>query len=309
MEQEAPPVAEVVDHASMTRPGRPALLSSVTAAMRPKQWLKNGFVAAAGLFSMELFTRDGSLTVAAAVACFCAISSAVYLLNDVIDREEDQHHPRKRLRPIASGAVSIPVALAAAAVLASLAVVGALALDPWFAATVVGYAANSIAYVTWFKYQVLLDVFSIAAGFVVRVLAGAVVLRVDASDWILICTGLLALMLGFAKRRHELLSLGREGPRHRQVLTEYSPAFLDSMMLVSAGATVTSYAVYTATGVPAEHHLAATLPFVVYGVARYLWLVLHRDEGGSPTNVVWNDRPIQAALVGWTITSAVLLAI
>jgi 4-hydroxybenzoate polyprenyltransferase len=303
----SPPAAVTTPEVDVPTPATRGVAALIVSA-RPKQWLKNGFVAAAGLFSLEIGTRSGALTVAAAVACFCAISSAVYLVNDVIDRNEDRHHPRKRLRPIAAGTLPVRTALFAAAILAVAALGGATALDYWFAATVAGYAANSVAYVLWLKYQVLLDVFSIATGFVLRVLAGAVVLRVEPSEWILICTGLLALMLGFAKRRHELLSLGEEGSRHRQVLAEYSPAFLDSMLVISAGATITSYSVYTATGVPAEHHLTATLPFVVYGVARYLWLVLHRDEGGSPTNVVWNDRPMQVAILGWIVASALLLS-
>jgi len=301
-----------VPAADTTRPpvaSRIAAPAAVLRMLRPKQWIKNAFVIAPALFGRELGDASTALVVAAAVACFCAISSAVYLVNDVLDREEDRRHPVKRHRPVAAGLVSVRTALAAAGVLAALAAAGALALDPWFALVLGGYAVNATAYSLWVKHEVVLDVFSIAAGFVLRVVAGAVVVRVEPSAWILICTGLLALMLGFGKRRGELSTLQEEAAGHRAVLTQYSHGFLDAMLVLTGGATLTSYAVYTATGEPASRHLAATLPFVVYGVTRYLWLALHRHEGENPTALVWEDRALQVTLVLWAATAAVLLAV
>jgi 4-hydroxybenzoate polyprenyltransferase len=167
----------------------------------------------------------------------------------------------------------------------------------------------TILYTMVLKHEVILDVMSIAAGFVIRVVAGAAVVSVEPSAWILICTGLLALMLAFAKRRHEGLSLAEAGTNHRRVLVHYSPAFVDGMIILTSGATLTAYAAYTTTGTAAEHHLAGSLPFVLYGVLRYLWIVFHRNGGGSPTAVVWSDRPLQIAILGWVVTVGALLAI
>jgi 4-hydroxybenzoate polyprenyltransferase len=275
--------------------------------MRPRQWIKNGFVAAPALFAQELGSVGQVGRLVLAVACFCATSSALYLLNDVLDREEDRAHPEKRQRPIAAGLLRMRVALTAAASLGFVALVAALLLDALFALVLVGYATLTIVYTLVLKYEVILDVMSIAAGFVLRVLAGTAVLRVEPSAWILICTGLLALLLAFAKRRHEMLLLAGDRGDHRRVLAQYSPAFIDAMIVLTAGMTLTSYAIYTAIGRPATHHLAATLPFVLFGVLRYLWLVFHKGEGGSPTELVWADRPLLLAVLLWALTAALLL--
>lgn len=243
----------------------------------------------------------------AATACFCFVSSAIYLLNDVIDREQDLAHPEKRHRPIAAGLVSTHLALGTAVTLAGLGLSAALILSVPFAAVLAGYAALTLVYSFFLKHQVILDVLTIAIGFVLRVIAGAVVIDVEASEWLLICMGLLALLLAFGKRRHEALLLTDTAADHRQVLNHYTPAFTDAMVILTAGATIASYAVYAATGQPAEDHLAATLPFVLYGVFRYLWLVFHDDQGGSPTEIAWTDRPLITTVVLWAITAGLLL--
>jgi 4-hydroxybenzoate polyprenyltransferase len=288
---------------------RGEVTAGLVRSLRPKQWLKNGFVAAPALFAREFDDVSNVLTVAAAVACFCAASSAVYLVNDVVDRDEDRHHPDKRTRPIAAGIVPVRVALWAAVVLGAVALAAAVALDPWFAAVLAGYVVMSLVYSLALKDEVILDVMWIAAGFLLRVAAGAVVIRVEPSPWIFICTALLALMLAFGKRRCEVHTLEDGGVNHRPVLRNYSVSFLDSMLQITAATTVASYAVYTATGAPADDHLAGTLPFVLYGILRYMWLVIHEGKGSSPTALVWSDRPLQVTIVLWVVTSAVLLSL
>lgn len=274
-------------------------------AMRPKQWIKNGFVALPALFS-EQWSSYGS--VAIAIACFCLVSSGVYLVNDVLDRETDRAHPRKRSRPVASGALSIRAALGSAGVLFAAGLVTAAVVEPALAMVLVAYIAINVAYTFGLKHQPILDVIAIAAGFVLRVVAGAVVIEVSISDWILICAGLLALMLGFAKRRGELVTLDDDGAAHRRVLGDYTVGFLDAMLYLTAAVTIASYAIYTTQGVPAEQHLVATLPVVFYGVVRYLWLVICRGEGESPTAVMWSDRPLQICVAVWAALSVILLS-
>jgi 4-hydroxybenzoate polyprenyltransferase len=226
-----------------------------------------------------------------------------------LGREEDRIHPDKRLRPVAAGELGVRTALVAAAVLAVAALAGALLLDPLFGLVLASYVIVSLCYTLYLKHEVILDVMGIAAGFVLRVVAGAAVIHTEPSVWILICTGLLAVMLGFGKRRHEILSLGEDSSRHRQVLSYYSVSFLDSMLQLTAATTLGAYAIYTATGVPASKHLAVTLPLVLYGVVRYLWLVKEKGLGGSPTNLVWTDRPLQITLLAWVALSATMLAV
>ena len=285
-------------------------LRAIGRSMRPRQWLKNGFVVAPALFGQTLTDPDDIAKVAEAVACFCAISSGLYLFNDVIDREQDRHHPRKRLRPVAAGELSVRAALTGSAVLVVAALAGAALVAPLFLAVVAAYGVLTVAYSLVLKYEVILDVMAIAGGFVLRVAGGAAAVDVEPSVWIFICTGSLALLLAFGKRRHEGASLTTVDPiRHRRVLADYSATFVEAMMVLTAGATLVAYAVYTASEPAASHHLAASLPFVVYGVIRYLWLVLHRHEGESPTALVWEDRPLQITIVGWVVAVAILLAL
>jgi 4-hydroxybenzoate polyprenyltransferase len=282
-------------------------IRALVQSLRPKQWVKNGFVAAPLVFADDLFDGPQFARAVTAVVAFCLASSATYLLNDVLDREADRLHPRKRNRPVAAGTVSVRAALAASAVLATGAIALSTLLGWQFILSVIAYLAITLTYTLWMKHAVILDVMGIAAGFVVRVIAGCVAISVEPSPWILICTGLLAMLLGFGKRRHEVITLD-DGDRaaHRRVLADYSLPFLDVMLAAMATLTIAAYAVYTATGVTTTWRVV-TLPVVAYGVLRYLWLLLQRNQGGSPTEIAWTDRPIQASVIAWVILSIAIL--
>jgi 4-hydroxybenzoate polyprenyltransferase len=228
-----------------------------------------------------------------------------------MDAAEDRRHPKKRLRPIASGQLKIPVAVAAMVVLLVLALAGAVRLSPAFAALLGAYGVMNILYSTWLKHQVILDVFVIAGGFVLRVVGGGVAIGVPLSDWLLICTTLLALFLGFSKRRHELDVLGQAAASHRQVLREYSRGFLDMMIGVVTASTVMSYALYTVSEETVRKFhtraLLLTLPFVLYGIFRYLYLVYQKSEGGDPTQTLLSDRPTLVNLLLWAAVATVII--
>jgi 4-hydroxybenzoate polyprenyltransferase len=271
-------------------------------SLRPHQWIKNLVVLAALAFSKHLFEPDAAARALLAVAVFCALSGGTYLVNDLLDRERDRLHPLKRHRPVASGALAPGPALAAAATLAAVALAASSWLGAGFAAVAVAYLALSLAYSLWLKDHVILDVLAIAIGFVLRAVAGALAIEVRFSDWLLVCTVLLALFLALAKRRHELSSLD-DAAGHRQILAEYSPYLLDQMIAVVTASCLTAYAFYTlAPETVAKYRtdrLAWTIPFVIYGIFRYLYLVHRRDQGGSPTEVLLADRPLLAAVALW----------
>jgi 4-hydroxybenzoate polyprenyltransferase len=278
------------------------VLRALVEALRPRQWVKNLFVFAGVVFGQQLFTPAAGAALAA-FALFCALSGAVYLVNDVADRERDRRHPAKRRRPVASGRLPVGVALGAAVGLAGGALAAGAALSPAFALTGLAYLALLGAYSAWLKHVVVVDVIAVASGFVLRAVAGAVAVDVEISGWLLICTILLALFLALGKRRHEVLTLGAEAPRHRPILAEYSPALLDQMIAVVTASTVTAYALYTMSPeTVAKFHtrlLPATLPFVLYGVFRYLYLLYRRQLGGSPAELVFTDRPLLLNTLLW----------
>lgn len=276
---------------------------------RPKQWIKNGFVLVPLLFSERFTSPSATLLALSATACFCLTSSAVYLLNDVLDRELDRAHPVKRYRPVAAGTLAPRTALLTASALGLCALAGALAIDVDFALVLGGYAGLMLLYTFVLKHHVLVDVVTIAAGFVLRVIAGAAAIDVEASVWLLLCMGLVALLLALGKRRGESRLLAGDAAAHRAVLAGYGARHLDAMILVIAAATVGSYGVYTAIGRAAEHHLAATIPFVLCGVGRYLWLVFHHDQGDSPTDMAWTDRILIATVAVWALTTGLLLTL
>ncbi len=269
---------------------------ALAANLRPKQWLKNLFVFAPPIFANDLFERLQMERAFAAFVVFCAAASATYLVNDVLDREGDRLHPIKRFRPIASGQVSVASALAAAAVIAALALVGAAMIGTAFLVTVVAYVLVTIAYTIYFKHSVILDVMFLAAGFVVRVAAGAVAVGVPASEWIFLCTLLLALFLGFSKRRHEITLLEAGAVNHRRVLEHYSAELLDQMIVIVATSAIVCYILYTVWPSTVErfgsNHLVFTVPFVIYGIFRYFYLIHQRHGGGDPTGALLTDRPI-----------------
>jgi 4-hydroxybenzoate polyprenyltransferase len=287
-----------------------AMLTAIVVSMRPRQWVKNLFVLAGLVFSQRLFT-SAAWTALEAFAIFCAVSGAIYLLNDVADRERDRLDPRKRERPVAAGRLPVGVAVAAAValILAGLGLSALLARP--FLVTVLAYVALLVAYSAWLKHVVIVDVLVVASGFVLRAVAGAVVIAVEMSGWLLICTILLALFLALGKRRFEYLTLDRDAARHRPILAEYSPELLDQMIAVVTASTVTAYALYTMSPETVAkfhtHLLPATLPFVLYGIFRYLYLLYRRQLGGNPSELLLSDRALMINAVGWIC--AVLLII
>jgi 4-hydroxybenzoate polyprenyltransferase len=285
-------------------------LTAILVSLRPRQWVKNLFVFAGLIFAQKLFTPAAWIAWAA-FAIFCALSGAIYLLNDVADRERDRLHPTKRERPIAAGRLGAATAAAAAAVLIAASLAAAALLPRAFLVTAVAYVVLLVAYSAWLKHIVLVDVIVVASGFVLRAVAGAVAIRVEISGWLLICTILLALFLALGKRRYEYLALGGEAAEHRPILAEYSPALLDQMIAVVTASTVTAYALYTMSPETVAkfqtHLLPATLPFVLYGIFRYLYLLYRRQLGGNPSELFLSDRALRINAVCWIL--AVLLII
>lgn len=279
------------------------MLLALLRSLRPAQWAKNAFVLAPLVFAHRL--EEPRLLAAAALAfvAFCAASSAVYLVNDLADREQDRQHPVKRLRPIAAGALPAPAAWVAALVLAAAAALAATRLDPLFGVCLAAYVALNLLYTFWLKHIVILDVMSISAGFVLRVMAGAAAIGVVVSSWLLLCTTFVALFLAFSKRRHELMLLADTAASQRRVLDQYSPTFLDQMINVTTASTVICYALYAVAPETAARlgtrYLIATLPLVLYGIFRYLYLLYQRPGPRNPTEAILRDAPFLANLALW----------
>jgi 4-hydroxybenzoate polyprenyltransferase len=278
--------------------------------MRPRQWAKNLFVFAGLHFSHKLFTPLAVVALAAFVI-FCALSGAMYLLNDVADRAKDRLHPRKRERPVASGRLSVPAAVAAAVTLVVLALAASLLISWPFAAVAAAYVALLTLYSAWLKHVVIVDVLVVASGFVLRAVAGAVAIGVEISGWLLICTILLALFLALGKRRHEYLTLGAGAATHRPILAEYSAELIDQMIAVVTASTVTAYALYTMSPETVAkfhtHWLPASLPFVLYGIFRYLYLLYRRQLGGNPSELFLNDGPLLVNTGLWLLVVLVII--
>ena len=281
-------------------------------AIRPEQWLKNGFVLSPLLFSGRALEWDAQWHAAVAFLAFCSVASAVYLMNDVVDRQADQSHPHKTQRPIAAGLISPATALVVASVLAVGGVGAGLLARPGVAVVLLSYLALNVLYTKWLKHIVIIDVFSIAAFFILRLLAGAIAVEVKPSIWLLLCGGLLALYLGFAKRRYELVLLGGRSKSHRAVLASYNTAFLDQLSVVLLSVTVVAYIMYTLESETARlvgnEMLSYSTAFVLYGVLRYLYLV-HRNEGGSPTETLLTDRSLLVAVFLWALYCGLVIYI
>jgi 4-hydroxybenzoate polyprenyltransferase len=277
-------------------------------ALRPRQWSKNLLVFAGIVFAAKFGDAGRWLDAVAAFVAYCAISSAAYLANDVRDREDDRHHPVKRYRPIARGELSPRPALGLAATLAALAVAVAAALGLVSLGFLLGFAALQAAYTLGLKHVVLLDVLAIGALFVIRAAAGAEAVDVRISPWLLLCTALLALFLALAKRRGELVLVGARRTPGRPVLEGYSLELVDQLVGIVASSTVIAYAVYTLTARDSKA-LLATVPFVVFGVFRYLLLVHRDDVGEEPEQVLLTDLPIIVAVSLWVLTAALILAL
>jgi 4-hydroxybenzoate polyprenyltransferase len=286
------------------------MLAAIVVSMRPRQWVKNLFVFAGLIFAQRLFTPLAWMSLAA-FAIFCGLSGAIYLFNDVADRERDRLDPRKRVRPIAAGRLPVGVAIGTGVVLVVSGLVLAGLLSRAFFLTAFAYVILLIAYSAWLKHIVIVDAIVVAGGFVLRAVAGAVVIDVEMSGWLLICTILLALFLALGKRRYEYVALEQDAVRHRPILAEYSPPLLDQMIAVVTASTVTAYALYTMSPETVAkfhtHWLPATLPFVLYGIFRYLYLLYQRRLGGNPSELLLSDRALLINTICWIC--AVLLII
>ncbi len=286
-------------------------MKSLLASLRPHQWTKNLLVFAPLALSKHLFEPEPLLRALAAFVLFCGLSGTVYLVNDVVDVERDRLHPRKRLRPIASGAFSTRSATLWALVLAVSCLGGSFALGLSFGLWALAYLLLNLAYSFKLKEVVIVDAIALSLGFVVRAVAGAVVIGVQFSEWLLICTILLALFLTFCKRRHELTSLEASASEHRKSLEEYSPYLLDPMIAVVTASCLMAYASYTTAPETIEKYrtdrLPWTIPFVLYGIFRYLYLVHRRDQGGSPTDILLTDVPLILDVVLWAAAILVIV--
>jgi 4-hydroxybenzoate polyprenyltransferase len=286
-------------------------VANLIVSIRPGEWTKNLFVFAGLLFGQRLTDPVAAERAGIAFLIFCALAGVVYLVNDVADRDRDRQHPRKRNRPIASGALGVQTALAAAAVLS----IGGLAapwwLGPAFFAVAAGYLFLLVLYSGPLKHIVIIDVLTIAIGFVLRVAAGVVAIGVPVSQWLLICTILLALFLGLSKRRHEIVLLADGAIGHRRILEEYSPYLLDQMIGVVTASTLMAYILYATSHETAEKFgtslLGLTIPFPLYGIFRYLYLVHRKEGGGSPAELLLNDRPLLACVALWAVAVAVII--
>lgn len=287
------------------------LARDVWQLLRPPQWTKNTVLFAALIFSKHLFIPADVARVAAAFLCFCVVASGAYVMNDIRDCERDRQHPLKSRRPLPAGRIPRGMATMLAVVLMATGLVFAAWLGIGFGALTALYLLLQVGYTFAFKEMVILDVMSIATGFVIRAAAGGVVIGVPVSPWLIICTFLLALFLGFAKRRHELVLLEELAEAHRTTLRDYSEYFLDQMISVVTASTVVAYAIYTASPEVQEKlgtdKLYLTIPFVLFGIFRYLYLVHQKEEGGNPTQLLLTDQPLLADVVLWIVTASLVL--
>lgn len=295
---------------SLGLPGRP-LVWNLVRSLRPSQWTKNLIIFLPLLFGQRLFDLGSMAYAAAAFATFCVLSGVVYLLNDVADRDGDRRHPIKKNRPIASGAVAVPAALTTAVILGAVALGAAFALRREFGFFATAYVALLACYSGPLKHVVIIDVLTIAIGFVIRAAAGAVAIDVPISNWLLFLTILLALFLALSKRRHELVLLADSATSHRPILQEYTPYLLDQMISVVTASTLVAYAFYTINPETVEKfhttRLGLTLPFPLYGIFRYLYLVHQKEGGGSPAEMLVNDRPLLICVALWALAVAFII--
>lgn len=285
-------------------------LKALLEAMRPKQWAKNIFVFAPLVFDLKLFHPVYFARTLAGFFLLCIISGAVYLINDLVDAEKDRQHPRKRNRPIASGRLSPRLALTAAVLFPLISIPLGFWLDPLFGAILAAYFVLQIAYSFALKNSVIIDAMAVAAGFVLRVAAGIPLVEAERfSPWIYTCMGLLALFISFSKRRHELTLLRENANSHRESLGEYTIPLLDQFILIVTAATLVAYTLYTfsAPNLPPNHMMMLTVPFVLYAVFRYLYLVYAKGLGGEPEEIVLRDRPLQVGVLLWGLAVILIM--
>ncbi|MBN2456909.1 MAG: decaprenyl-phosphate phosphoribosyltransferase [Sedimentisphaerales bacterium] len=279
--------------------------------IRPKQWTKNLFVFAALLFSQNIFNFSLLSRTILAFFIFCILSGAVYILNDLLDLKQDRLHPAKSHRPIASGKLKSSHAFLACLIFVGLSLGMSYYLRLPFFLVVLLYFLLQLGYSLFLKHVVILDIFAVACGFILRIIAGALVIDVEMSSWFLICAMFLALFLSLSKRRHELVVLGDQAEYHRKVLKKYSPYLLDQMIAVVTASTVMAYSLYTMSeqtvGKFGTKNLVFTTPFVLFGIFRYLYLVHHKDLGGRPEIIILADKPLMVDIVLWVLTTGVIL--
>ena len=279
------------------------MLRAIFASLRVQQWVKNFFLFAPLIFAKHLAFQNESINVAIGFILFSLVASGVYILNDVADSEQDKLHPEKQNRPIPSGKISKHSAILISASLIFVSILLSFAFHDDFAILVILYTAINILYSLKLKHVVILDVMIIATGFVLRVFAGAVIIKVPVSEWLLICTFLLSLFLGFIKRRNEILVLETKAEYHRKVLEQYSVTFLDQMVNIVTACTVISYALYTISEETIQKFhtrtLIFTVPFVLFGIFRYLYLIHNKNIGGNPTKIVLTDIPLIINIALW----------
>lgn len=286
-------------------------ISGIILSLRPRQWTKNFFVLSALIFSRNFFNGRMLFISIAAFTLFCMISGAVYLLNDIVDREKDRYHPEKSKRPIAAGVISVRTAVSSLIFLVIASLIGSWFLGLPFFLLTLAYFILQTAYSFYLKHIVIIDVFTITVGFSIRVFAGAMAINVEISSWLAICTFLLALFLALNKRRHELIILDTDAGKHRKVLADYNIYFLDQMISVVTASTVVAYALYTLSEQTIHKfqttHLVFTVPFVIYGIFRYLFLVHMKKRGGSPEMMLITDLPLLIDIMLWIGTAGIII--
>ena len=286
------------------------MISALLKTMRPRQWAtKNIFIFAAIVFDKQLFVIDSFLRTLAGFALFCIISSSVYIFNDLADIEADRQHPEKKKRPIPSGKLPVAAAWIAGVFLAVFTLGFGYLLAPLFAYVIGLYFLINMAYSKWLKHIPIIDVLVISAGFVLRVGAGVTLIQVERfSPWLYVVMTLLSLFLGFGKRRAELALLAQGAGSHRKVLDGYTLPLLDQYIMIVSGTTIVAYSLYTfsAPNVPENHSMMLTIPFVVYTIFRYLYLIEVKHAGGAPEEILLSDRPFQIAMFLWVATVIVI---
>lgn len=286
------------------------MIKQLFIAMRPKQWIKNGLIFAALVFDQQLFVRDPLLRTIAGFFLLCMGASAVYLINDLADLEQDRNHPIKRSRPLPAGLLSVDIARVAAGILFILAARIGFALNTTFGVILLSYMVLNLFYSFWLKHIPIIDVMVLATNFVLRVALGVALITVQRfSPWLYMCTTLLALFIGFGKRRAEMVLLADNANSHRRVLDGYTIPLLDQILVIVSGMTIIAYSLYTfsAENLPDNNSMMLTIPFVLYGIFRYLYLVNVENAGGAPEELVLTDKPLMATFVFWGVSAVAIL--
>jgi 4-hydroxybenzoate polyprenyltransferase len=282
------------------------MLKQILILMRPQQWVKNLLLFAGLIFSKNLLDFLMLEKAFLSFFLFCLLCSSLYIFNDIIDCEQDKKHPDKANRPLASGKIKKSTAWLLFFIFAPISLVLAFILSPSFFLVALAYFLTNLFYTVYLKHIVIIDVMVISLGFVLRAVAGALVINVEISSWLIVCTTLLALFLGFGKRRYELVALETNAQKHRKILSEYSPYFLDQLMAVVTASTLVAYAFYTLSPEVEQKfgtkNMDLTIPFVLYGIFRYLYLIHRKESGGSPTITLLTDKPILINIILWLLS-------